>query len=79
MLFFFKSIFNTFIFDVLGLENVTAIDSSEKLNNVVELLINMRNEARVNKNWELSDQIRDQLAEAGVKLKDGKDGTTFSL
>ncbi|MET2984490.1 cysteine--tRNA ligase [Aureibaculum conchae] len=75
----FKSIFNTFIFDVLGLENVTVIDNSEKLNNVVELLINMRNDARINKNWELSDQIRDQLAEAGVQLKDGKDGTTFSL
>jgi len=75
----FKSTFNMFIFDVLGLENITAIDSSEKLNNVVELLINMRNEARVNKDWALSDQIRDQLAEAGVQLKDGKDGTTFSL
>jgi len=75
----FKSVFNTFIFEVLGLENVTAIDSSEKLNNVVGLLIVMRNEARANKNWALSDQIRDQLAEAGVQLKDGKEGTTFSL
>ncbi|MCL4132143.1 UNVERIFIED_CONTAM: hypothetical protein GTU68_038406 [Idotea baltica] len=75
----FKTTFNAFIFDILGLENVTSTDSSEKLSNVVELLINMRNEARVNKDWAMSDQIRDQLADAGVQLKDGKDGTTFSL
>ena len=75
----FKATFNTFIFDVLGLENVTSTDSSEKLSNVVELLIDMRNEARINKDWALSDQIRDQLADAGVQLKDGKDGTTFSI
>ncbi|MCL4126843.1 UNVERIFIED_CONTAM: hypothetical protein GTU68_011086 [Idotea baltica] len=75
----FKATFNAFIFDILGLENVTSNDSSDKLKNVVELLINMRNEARVNKNWALSDQIRDELAEAGVHLKDGKEGTTFSL
>ncbi|MDY7395172.1 cysteine--tRNA ligase [Aureibaculum sp. 2210JD6-5] len=75
----FKSTFNTFIFEVLGLENVTSVDNSEKLNKVVDLLISMRNEARVNKDWALSDKIRDQLADAGVQLKDGKEGTTFSL
>jgi cysteinyl-tRNA synthetase len=39
----------------------------------------MRNEARANKNFALSDQIRDQLFELGIQLKDGKDGTTFSV
>ncbi|RPE00842.1 cysteine--tRNA ligase [Aureibaculum marinum] len=75
----FKNTFNVFIFDVLGLENVTSVDNSEVLNNVVELLIKMRNEARVNKNWALSDQIRDELSAMGVHLKDGKEGTTFTL
>ena len=42
------------------------------------MLIGMRNEARANKNFALSDQIRDQLLELGIQLKDGKDGTTFS-
>ena len=40
----------------------------------------MRNQARVDKNWALSDQIRDELSVLGIQLKDGADGTTlFSL
>jgi cysteinyl-tRNA synthetase len=39
----------------------------------------MRNEARAQKNFVLSDQIRDELAQIGIQLKDGKDGTTFSV
>ena len=53
--------------------------SSDKLTDTVQLLISMRNEARSQKNFALSDQIRDQLAEIGIQLKDGKDGTTFSV
>jgi len=74
-----KSIFNAFIFDVLGLENVSALDNSDKLSGVVELLISMRNDARANKDWALSDKIRDELLVLNIQLKDGKDGTTFSV
>jgi len=71
---------NTFTFDVIGIRNEkSAADNSEKLDGVVEMLIGMRNEARANKNFALSDQIRDQLLELGIQLKDGKDGTTFSV
>ena len=71
---------HVFTFDVLGIRNETEMGSnSEKLKGTVELLIAMRNEARANKNFALSDQIRDQLLAIGIQLKDGKDGTTFSL
>ena len=71
---------NTFIFDVIGIKDEkTAADNSGKLDSVVEMLIGMRDEARANKNFALSDQIRDQLLELGIQLKDGKDGTTFSI
>ncbi len=71
---------NVFTFDVLGIRNETEMGSnSEKLKGTVELLITMRNEARANKNFALSDQIRDQLLDIGIQLKDGKEGTTFSL
>ena len=43
------------------------------------MLINMRMEARANKDFALSDQIRDQLIALGIQLKDGKEGTTFSI
>jgi len=43
------------------------------------MLIQMRLEARANKNFALSDQIRDQLLNIGIQLKDGKEGTTFTI
>ena len=75
----FKSIIHTFVFDVLGLQNDVKQDSSNKINGIVEMLIKMRNEAREDKDWALSDKIRDELAELGIQLKDGKEGTTFSI
>ena len=75
----FKLTFNAFIFDVLGLENVTAKNDSDKLSKVIEMLIEMRKEARDNKDWAMSDKIRDELADFGIQLKDGKEGTTFSI
>ncbi len=75
----FKLTIEAFVFDILGLENATSKDSSDKLSGVVEMLIEMRNEARENKNWTLSDKIRNELLERGIQLKDGKEGTTFSV
>jgi cysteinyl-tRNA synthetase len=74
-----KKTLNAFVFDVLGLMNESSQDNSEKINGVVALLIKLRKEARENKDWALSDQIRDELIALGIQLKDGKEGTTFSL
>jgi cysteinyl-tRNA synthetase len=73
---------SSFLFDVLGISNEATSGNSnttEKLSGVVEMLIGMRNEARANKNFALSDQIRDQLLALGIQLKDGKEGTSFSF
>jgi cysteinyl-tRNA synthetase len=70
----------SFVFDVLGIrEEKIVANNSDKLEGVVEMLIAMRNQARANKNWSLSDEIRDKLAALGIILKDGKDGTDFSI
>ena len=70
----------SFVFDVLGIRDEKIVaNNSGKLDGVVEMLIEMRNEARANKNWALSDEIRDKLAALGIVLKDGKDGTGFSV
>ncbi|WP_417195490.1 cysteine--tRNA ligase [Bizionia sp.] len=74
-----KTTMYAFIFDILGLENTKQTDnSSDKLSGAVELLIKLRQEARANKDFALSDQIRDELAEAGIQLNDSREGTTFS-
>ena len=72
---------SNFIYDVLGMNNTSdgASSSTEKLNGVVEMLIEMRNQARANKDFALSDEIRDKLLAIGIQLKDGKEGTTFSF
>ncbi|OYQ44273.1 cysteine--tRNA ligase [Flavobacterium cyanobacteriorum] len=71
---------HAFVYDVLGLESeVKASAGAEKLEGAVNLLINMRNEARANKDFALSDHIRDQLAALGIQIKDTKEGTTFSI
>ena len=76
----FTTALEAFVFEVLGLENEKITDSSnDKLEGTIQLLIEMRKQARENKNFALSDQIRDQLLALGIQLKDGKEGTTFSL
>ena len=74
-----KIVLNAFVFDVLGLMNEGTQDHSEKMNGVVNLLIKLRKEARENKDWALSDQIRDELIALGIQLKDGREGTSFSI
>jgi cysteinyl-tRNA synthetase len=74
-----KATLDIFVFDVLGLTNKKAAGNNDKLGRVIEMLIEMRMEARANKNWALSDEIRDKLAVLDIQLKDGKEGTSFTL
>jgi cysteinyl-tRNA synthetase len=76
----FSKTIKAFVFDVLGLASETSFEGNlEKVTGLVELLIEMRNTARANKDFAMSDQIRDQLLALGIQLKDGKDGTEFSM
>ena len=72
---------DAFVFDVLGLEDNNAFAKADdsKLNGTVELLIKLRKEARENKDFALSDKIRDELIELGIQLKDGREGTSFLI
>jgi len=75
-----ESSLNAFVYDVLGIESQSlAKDDSNALKGVMELLIEMRNDARANKDFATSDKIRDELNALGIQLKDGKDGTTFNV
>jgi cysteinyl-tRNA synthetase len=59
--------------DILGLKSVTEADN-EKLKGVMELLIDIRKEAKGKKDFATSDKIRNQLTKLGINLKDEKDG-----
>jgi cysteinyl-tRNA synthetase len=64
---------NVYIEDILGLKSVTEADN-EKLKGVMDLLIDIRKEAKGKKDFATSDKIRNQLTKLGISLKDEKDG-----
>ncbi|MDL5048126.1 hypothetical protein QQ054_19105 [Oscillatoria amoena NRMC-F 0135] len=73
-----KQLFDTFLVDVLGLKEEEK-GSDGLVEDLMQLIITLRKEARDKKDFATSDIIRDRLKEAGVQLKDGKEGTTFSV
>ncbi len=74
-----KTLFNELITEVLGISNEQDQDT-EVLDDVMNILIEMRADARKNKDFALSDRIRDDLAKAGVMIKDEKEGgTSYTL
>ena len=54
-------------------------DNGKLTEDLVKMIIEMRENAKANKNYEVSDQLRNQLVNLGVTLKDGKNGTTFVI
>jgi cysteinyl-tRNA synthetase len=71
-----KNIIKVFVFDVLGLKNEQA--ANDDLPKVLNLVVTLRNEAKVNKDYATSDKIRDGLQKIGFQLKDSKEGTNWS-
>ena len=68
----------SFIYDVLGLKNDNVEGASDRLAPVMDLVLELRAQARENKDWGTSDKIRDMLAAAGIVVKDSKEGTTWN-
>jgi cysteinyl-tRNA synthetase len=71
-----KTLMNTFVLDVLGLKDEQA--DNDDLPNILNLIVDLRSEAKANKDYAMSDKIRDGLSKIGFQLKDSKDGTHWS-
>ena len=74
-------LFNTFLFELLGIEDNSALKdtSYEAFEKAVNMLLEMRQEAKRNKDWATSDKIRDDLTKAGFVIKDTATGFEWSL
>lgn len=70
---YLKKQFSDYLENILGLKGESAGDD-QKLSGVVDLLIDIRRDARSRKDYATSDKIRNQLQELGIILKDEKDG-----
>lgn len=71
---------NSFVFEVMGLQksNLTNNENS-KINKVLDILIELRDDARKNKNYELSDKIRVMLKNKGISIKDSNKDSSFTI
>jgi len=69
-----KTTFNTFVTDILGLLPEEE-GNQEVVNGLMQLIIDIRAEARINKNFATSDKIRDDLNKLNILIKDGKETT----
>ncbi|MDI3527319.1 MAG: cysteinyl-tRNA synthetase [Tenuifilum sp.] len=76
-----KTFFRTIIFDVLGLvdEQTAGSKHAELTGNLIEMLLNIRLEAKQRKDFATSDKIRDELAKLGVVVRDRKDGFDWEI
>ncbi|NLA23534.1 MAG: cysteine--tRNA ligase [Bacteroidales bacterium] len=73
-----KAIYKTFVIDVLGLVP-EAESHNELLKDVVDIILNIRQEAKQERNFALSDKIRDELTNAGIQVRDSKDGFEWEI
>ncbi len=72
-----KSLMKLFVFDILGLKREEKI-SDDDTDGLMKLLLSIRTQAKANKDFATSDQIRDELIKLNFTIKDGKDGSTWS-
>jgi cysteinyl-tRNA synthetase len=71
-----KNLMDTFVTGILGLKNEQA--GTDELPQVLDFIVNLRSQAKANRDYATSDKIRDGLQQIGFQLKDSKEGTTWS-
>ena len=72
-----QKLFSEIIFDVLGLKEETGA-GSDKVEGLMNLIIELRKDVRAKKDFAASDKIRDELLKVGIQVKDGKEGVTWT-
>ncbi len=76
-----QSVFQTFLIDIFGIKNEVKDGNAayESFSKAVDILLELRMQAKVNKDWETSDKIRNELTALGFEIKDKKDGFEWKL
>ncbi len=74
-----KAVFSLFVEDVLGIKTETDDNKNDAYKKAIDLLLDLRLQAKQNKDWATSDKIRNELTALGFSIKDTKDGFEWSL
>ena len=76
----FKKDYPAYLSEVLGLELVVSGGGNNSaMEHAMKLILELRQDARAEKNWAVADKIRDALSAAEITVKDGKEGTSWSI
>jgi cysteinyl-tRNA synthetase len=70
---------NAFVFNILGLKHETGNEHEALIQGLMQTILDIRQQARANKDWPTSDLIRDNLLRLNIQVKDTKDGSEWSL
>ena len=73
-----KKLMTDFVFDILGLKEENVVNT-DKIDGLMQVLFHIRTSAKANKDFKTSDDIRDELNRLGFEIKDGKEGTTYTM
>lgn len=75
------ALFEKYLVNVMGIvaDDASTDNGNDLTNELIEQLIELRTQAKKDKNFAIADQIRDNLASLKVEIKDGKEGTTFKV
>lgn len=76
---YLNNFFEKWLIDILGIKDEQESNMMPKIEGLVNLVLDIRKQARENKDWAKSDEIRDKLSELGIKIKDGKEGISWNL
>ena len=74
-----QKLFDDFVFMILGLKDETADVAGQSIDGLMQLILSLRQQAKNNKDFTTSDQIRDELIKMGILVKDTKTGATWSM
>ena len=76
----FSKTMNSFVFDVMGLKKTNALQKgNDKLDDVIDIILELRNDARKRKDFSLSDKIRDMLNKKGISISDSDKNSSYKI
>ena len=74
-----KKTFNNFVFEILGLRKEASGDQNYMLDDLIKVILSIRQKAKLNKDYDTADKIRDELTKLNIQLKDTKEGASWEI
>jgi len=74
-----KSLFDIFMFKLLGMKNEIIENNDQLIDQLMNTILVLRKDAKLNKDWATADRIRDELGKININIKDTKDGVEWSF